>query len=94
MIGGNVIMFVCVECGHLFDEDDIASWREYRGECFGYDAYEEMCGSPCCHANFVEAKVCSCCEGYITDRYVATGDDRYYCSECYCERGIEDDEYL
>lgn len=45
-------MFVCVECGLEFDEP--IEWKEYRGECFGFPAYEPMCGCPRCKGNFEE----------------------------------------
>ena len=83
-------MFICCECGKMFE--DIAIWREYRGECFGDPSYEELWGSPCCYGNYVEAKECSCCGEYITDTYVETYDGRRYCSECYIERELEDED--
>ena len=41
----------CLKCDAEFDEP--AEWEEYRGECFGYPAYEPVDGCPYCHGEYV-----------------------------------------
>ena len=38
------ILYRCNECGAIFSEDEKIEWeqREYRGECWGRDCYEDM----------------------------------------------------
>lgn len=39
----------CLECGKVFEDDEIAHWQESRGEFWGFPAYESMSGCPHCH---------------------------------------------
>ena len=41
----------CVECGKEFDEPE--HWKEDRGPCFGYPAYEDMWGCPYCRGEYM-----------------------------------------
>ena len=45
-------MYECMGCGRLFDEP--REYREYRGECFGFPAYEAMTGCPFCGGGYME----------------------------------------
>ena len=74
-----VILFVCVECGKVFSHP--VKWKEDRGEYFGFPAYEEYWGSPCCYEDYVEAKSCDECGEWITDDYFKIGNQRY-CQNC------------
>lgn len=40
----------CNDCGRIFDEDEIATWNESRGEFWGQPCYETMSGCPYCHS--------------------------------------------
>jgi hypothetical protein len=84
-------MFACLECGHIFSEDDVATWEESRGEYWGTPCYEEVNGCPKCGGSYAKTYECSCCGKYITDDYVKVDDERY-CSGCYLvyELGEED----
>jgi formylmethanofuran dehydrogenase subunit E len=73
-------LFVCLECGEIFSEP--VSWKEDRGEYFGFPAYEELSGSPCCEGDYAEAYRCDSCGEWITDNYIKVGHQRY-CQECY-----------
>ena len=44
-------MWRCVWCGKEFEQP--AEWEEYRGECFGYRAYEPVDGCPYCHGDYL-----------------------------------------
>ena len=47
------MMYRCRKCGSVFEETEIEveSWREYRGECFGYPAYETVSEDHCPRCN-------------------------------------------
>lgn len=88
MIGGEA-MYVCLDCSRLFTTP--ATWRESRGEHFGYSAYENYTGCPYCNGGFVEAYKCDCCGDYITDTFIKTDDDKRYCKDCYTHMEIGDE---
>ena len=69
-------MYKCDDCGHLFEDGEQATWKEYRGEYWGTDAYEEMCGCPICKGDFTEIEPCPICGTYEYDV------DETYCDEC------------
>ena len=76
--------FVCLECGHVFDEDEIVTWQDSRGECWGVPCSEEVGGCPCCLGDFVKTYQCDCCGEWITGEYVKTDDDKRFCENCFC----------
>ena len=39
----------CGDCGKVFDECEIITWREDRGEFWGMPFYETLSGCPFCH---------------------------------------------
>lgn len=47
-------MLRCLDCGRIFDEDEIAYWEEYRGEFWGSPAYETVSGCPSCYGDYEE----------------------------------------
>ncbi len=46
-----MMQYRCLKCNQIFDESEIEteSWREYRGECFGFPSYETMYEERCPH---------------------------------------------
>lgn len=46
--------YVCGDCKKVFDEEQIATWREDRGEFWGQRAYETMWGCPYCFGVGIE----------------------------------------
>lgn len=46
--------YKCNDCGAVFDEEDIAHWKESRGEFWGMPCYEVMTGCPMCHSGDLE----------------------------------------
>lgn len=71
--------YVCLACGGVFDEDEIATWIENHGLDYGGERWS---GSPCCGENYVDAHECDCCGEIITtDKYVEV-DDKKYCWDC------------
>lgn len=57
-------MYVCLECGHVFD-DDFSVWTEPHGE--------RRCGCPSCRGEFEEAVECEICGGYFADSDLNSG---------------------
>lgn len=70
-------MFVCIECGRLFDEPQY--WEEKHG--LDTPPYEKMSGCQFCGGAYTEAFPCDCCGEWITDNYIKV-DGKRYCSEC------------
>ena len=69
-------MFVCEDCGRIFDEEDVLYWKEDRGK-YGEDTcFEEMCGCPSCKGAFFELKNCGICGAIIKE------SDWDICEEC------------
>lgn len=75
--------FVCLECGHIFDEDDIAVWQEGRGEYWGTPCYEEVSGCPRCKGDYVETYKCNCCDEWIIGSYIKLNSGERICEDCY-----------
>ena len=72
--------YVCLACGGVFDEDEIATWIENHDLDYGCERWS---GSPCCGENYVDAHECDCCGEIITtDQYIETDDDKKYCFDC------------
>jgi hypothetical protein len=71
----------CLECGHIFEEGEQATWREYMGECHGSPAYDEFCGCPLCKGEFEETKQCKICGGEFLEEDL-NGD-------CVCDGCLE-----
>ena len=72
-------MKICTDCWHVFDDDDVARWRECIGECWGRPAYEQVTGCPRCHGDYVEAVECKKC-GEYAPKYEL--DDDGFCEKC------------
>ena len=71
-------MFVCSECGHVFDEPK--RWKEKHGlDC---PPYENFSGCPSCGGAYADAPICDCCGDYISGDFVVI-DDQTYCDNCF-----------
>ncbi len=81
-------MFVCIECGRLFEEPTY--WEETHG--LDTPPYEKWSGCPICYGSYTKAHQCDCCEEWIVSDYIKTEDDKRYCSECYQSREIGDED--
>lgn len=80
-------MFVCTECGCLFDEPYY--WNEYHPYGEGY-AKETWSGCPDCHGNYTEAYPCDCCNEWIDSDYIKIDGNRY-CEYCYTKYKLGDE---
>ena len=83
-------MFVCIECGGTFE--DPIRWNEDRGEYFGFPSYEEYWGSPCCHGDYTEAKLCDCCGNVIQGDYIKTNNGERLCEDCFSYMKLGDED--
>lgn len=80
--------YVCLECGEVFDENEIDCWEETHGLDCG--PYEQRSGCPYCGGAYVEAHLCDACGEYInTETYVKI-DDQRYCECCFTIHRLED----
>ena len=83
-------MFVCLECGHVFSEDEVAVWEETHG--LDIPPYERWSGCPNCKGGYVEAHQCDDCGEWITGKYVTLNNGKRFCEDCFCVLEL-DDEY-
>lgn len=81
-------MWVCKKCGHLFEKPK--RWEETHG--LDFPPYETMYGCPKCLGDYAEALQCDGCDEYILDTYIKTVDNKRYCSECYQEHDLGDED--
>jgi hypothetical protein len=76
-------MYICKDCGEVFAECDTRS--EYRGECFGFPAYEDYACCPYCESDDIEeVVVCKRCGKNFGESALTVG----LCSKC--EKEIQD----
>lgn len=81
-----MMVFVCVECGELFEEP--RHFVETHG--LDYPPYEEWNGCPECAGMFIEAFKCDCCNEYITGDYIELDSGEKYCDNCFISRELKD----
>jgi hypothetical protein len=84
-------MYCCIECGHVFDEDEIVAWKESRGEYWGTPCSELISGCPKCKGDYVETYRCSVCNEWITDEYVKLNNGKRICDNCYVVYDLGDE---
>ena len=83
--------FVCMDCGHIFDEEEVAIWNEDRGEYWGTQCHEEMRGCPRCYGSYVKAYKCDLCDEYIDGDYMKSADGQRYCMDCLTPMSLGDE---
>lgn len=84
---GDDNMFVCIECGEIFEEP--IYWEERHG--LSSPPYERFSGCPSCRSGYTEAFKCDCCDEWIDELYIETEDDKRYCLNCYQVRHVGDE---
>ena len=70
--------FKCLECGHIFEEGEQATWYERHPYGIG-TALEEFSGCPLCKGDFEETKQCKICGGEFLENELNGG---YVCEDC------------
>lgn len=76
-------MYCCLECGHIFSEDEVSVWQEDRGEYWGMPCYESMSGCPHCKGEYVKTYQCESCNEWIVGQYIKLNSGERICEECY-----------
>lgn len=64
------MQFICLDCGHIFEDGEEKRWTEPHGE--------HMTGCPVCSGGFVEAKYCDECGKAVLEDDLFGG----YCMDC------------
>lgn len=85
-------MYCCLECGHIFDENDIATWQEDRGEYWGVPCSESVSGCPQCGGDYVKTYRCGECGEWILGGYVKLESGKRICEDCYTTHELGDEE--
>lgn len=58
---GKVMVYKCLECGHIFESGEQAEWQETHGlDC---PPYERWSGCPICKGGYEETEKCRICGG-------------------------------
>lgn len=78
-----MVKLICLNCGHIFDEEDTTVWNESRGEFWGDPCYEPMSGCPKCRSVYAETYECDECGKYIVGTYIKTENGQRICENCY-----------
>lgn len=71
-------MYICLECGHIFDEGEEKRWSESRGEYWGMPCGEELTGCPICEGDYEKAEKCIICGSAHLEDDLHSG----VCDEC------------
>lgn len=71
-------MYKCLECGHIFEEGEQATWIEDCGEYCGSGVYKGGSGCPICKGDFEKTQKCVVCGGEFLEKEIESG----YCEEC------------
>ena len=83
-------MFVCVECGCIFDEDEVDVWEEKHG--LNYGPYESWSGCPSCGGGYTEAHRCDGCSDWIIGQYVKLDNGERFCDNCFMIINVGDED--
>jgi DNA-directed RNA polymerase subunit RPC12/RpoP len=70
--------YKCLECGHIFEEGECASWYEHHPYGMG-TASEEFSGCPLCKGDYEETKQCKICGGEFLEDELLNGN---VCRDC------------
>lgn len=78
-------MYLCLECGHVFDE------AKCYIETHNMDTppYEMRRGCPNCSGSYVKATLCSQCGELVTGYYAVLKDRSVLCDNCYEIKNVE-----
>lgn len=71
-------MYICIECGHEFEEGEERVRYEDRNECHGSPSYEKYRVCPECGGDYDEAVRCEECDHYAPKSELESG----LCPDC------------
>lgn len=81
-------MFVCYDCGALFEEPKI--WTETHG--LDTPPYESYAGCPSCGGAFTGTHKCNECGEWIVGEYVQVISGPRICESCYSVMELGDED--
>jgi hypothetical protein len=73
--------YICLECGHIFDDGEQSQWVENRGEFWGMSCHEGMSGCPKCRGDYEKSVPCAICGSEHLEEDLVGG----VCEECISE---------
>lgn len=79
-------MFICLDCGEIFEKPKI--FTETHG--LGSPPYEELYGCPLCGGSYAETYKCDVCGKYVEDEYITTDKGYIICDNCYTTHSVYD----
>lgn len=85
-------MFICLGCGHIFDNDEVLTWQEDRGEYWGAPCSESISGCPQCKSDYVTAHRCAYCDEWIDGEYIKLENGERICEHCYTTYDLGDED--
>ena len=72
---------ICLDCGTVFDADEVQRVQDYRGECWGRPAYEEELICPHCKSSGIDdAEECEICGSWCSTEELY--DNGGLCTAC------------
>lgn len=71
-------MYKCLDCGHIFEDGEEATWSESRGEYHGVPCSEVVYGCPICRGVFAKTVKCEICGSEHLEEELVSG----VCAEC------------
>lgn len=75
-------MFICEDCGHVFEEDGAFTYIEGHGFNDGLGEVFKLC--PLCKSTEISiAKYCYGCDEYFSGEYVEVANGDTYCEKCF-----------
>lgn len=85
-------MYCCISCGHVFDEGDVSTWKEGRGEYWGTQCSESVSGCPHCKGDYVKTYKCASCDEWIDGSYIKLESGERICQNCYTTYELGDED--
>ena len=72
---------ICLDCGTVFNADEVERVQDYRGECWGRPAYEEELICPHCKSSDIEdAEECEICDSWCSAK--KQNNNKGICTAC------------
>lgn len=78
-------MYLCLNCGNLFEEP--SEWEERHG--LHAPPYEKWVGCPKCKGSYIETFKCSDCGCYIVNNYIVLNNGDCYCENCTTQKQLK-----
>jgi RecJ-like exonuclease len=70
--------YICLDCGHIFEDGEQATYKEDCGECWGHTVYKSYSCCPVCGGEYEESTPCAICGSEQLEENLNGG----LCDEC------------